>query len=443
MGHARSTRPPSARRTCRFGDLDPALRPQARRPTPIARQRSRSARSARAGCGAAMVHFTRAPAALCRSWRRPAQIAGAPLISTSHRNAWRCATRTPRLWRRAVLDPYRRRRASLSRSCSSGRPPPGLSRSGRRDPRRLSPAHLSMSSHGPAGVQWCSQRCSRPSPSALLRPGAGIPRIYRRRSTSAPGRQGLSRRNGALLKDIGLLVGAADAAHCVHARPDELDMIAEAGATIVTNFSSNLHLRSGSGPIADAHRARLRDRRRRRWRSSTKMATPSAGCASSSSRMTGPASGATGAAREFLELAVRNGRRATGAPRVGRAGSRGAGGFRRCSTWTSSIAMRIMPVDPLDLFFARGNATCVRDGRGPAAASCATGSRPGSISRLFRRATHLFRKNLPALPHLQSAWPALERGDARWFEHAGGQLGLVIVADAHAWQISSVRPSAV
>ena len=40
-------------------------------------------------------------------------------------------------------------------------------------------------------------------------------------------------------------------AHCACAEPDELEMIAEAGCTIVTNASSNLALRSGIAPVAE------------------------------------------------------------------------------------------------------------------------------------------------------------------------------------------------
>jgi len=55
------------------------------------------------------------------------------------------------------------------------------------------------------------------------------------------------------LRDIGLLTKRLTLAHCIHARPDELEIIAASGARIVTNFSSNLHLHSGLAPIAAAH----------------------------------------------------------------------------------------------------------------------------------------------------------------------------------------------
>ena len=56
------------------------------------------------------------------------------------------------------------------------------------------------------------------------------------------------------LADIGFLSSRTTLAHCTHARPEELDLIAQHGARIVTNFSSNLHLHSGLAPIADAWR---------------------------------------------------------------------------------------------------------------------------------------------------------------------------------------------
>src|SRR5258707_1984671 len=55
------------------------------------------------------------------------------------------------------------------------------------------------------------------------------------------------------LRDIGFLSERLTLAHCIHARPDELEMIAASDTRIVTNFSSNMHLRSGLAPIAAAH----------------------------------------------------------------------------------------------------------------------------------------------------------------------------------------------
>ena len=53
------------------------------------------------------------------------------------------------------------------------------------------------------------------------------------------------------LDDIGLLSPRLTLAHCTWAQPDELELIAERGATISANTSSNLHLHSGIAPVAE------------------------------------------------------------------------------------------------------------------------------------------------------------------------------------------------
>ena len=96
---------------------------------------------------------------------------------------------------------------------------------------------------GPAGVQWCS----KPLLEAVAENSAPTGRrvhmhlletIYQRAWADANFPQGMVR----YLHDIGFLSERLTLAHCIHARPDELDMIAESGARIVTNFSSNMHL---------------------------------------------------------------------------------------------------------------------------------------------------------------------------------------------------------
>jgi cytosine/adenosine deaminase-related metal-dependent hydrolase len=54
------------------------------------------------------------------------------------------------------------------------------------------------------------------------------------------------------LAALGLMSPRLTLAHCVWARPEDLDGIAKAGALIATNPSSNLHLRSGIAPIGEA-----------------------------------------------------------------------------------------------------------------------------------------------------------------------------------------------
>ena len=60
------------------------------------------------------------------------------------------------------------------------------------------------------------------------------------------------------LDRIGLLGPRLTLAHCTWARPDELELIAERGATIAVNTSSNLGLRSGIAPLAEMVRCGCR-----------------------------------------------------------------------------------------------------------------------------------------------------------------------------------------
>ena len=56
------------------------------------------------------------------------------------------------------------------------------------------------------------------------------------------------------LRTLGLLTPRLTLAHCVYAQGEDLDRIAAAGAVIATNPSSNLHLASGVAPIGEAIR---------------------------------------------------------------------------------------------------------------------------------------------------------------------------------------------
>jgi cytosine/adenosine deaminase-related metal-dependent hydrolase len=54
-----------------------------------------------------------------------------------------------------------------------------------------------------------------------------------------------------MLDEIGLLSPRLTLAHCVWARPEELELLAERGVTISVNTSSNLHLHSGLAPAIE------------------------------------------------------------------------------------------------------------------------------------------------------------------------------------------------
>ena len=107
----------------------------------------------------------------------------------------------------------------------------------------------------PAGVQWCSKPLLEAVAENSAQTGRRIhmhllETIYQRAWADQHFPQGIVR----YLRDIGFLSERLTLAHCIHARPDEIEMIAASGTRIVTNFSSNMHLRSGLAPIAAAHR---------------------------------------------------------------------------------------------------------------------------------------------------------------------------------------------
>ncbi len=104
---------------------------------------------------------------------------------------------------------------------------------------------------GPNGVQWCSDGLLAAIAEASRRTGRRIhmhllETRYQRAWADAAHPAGVVKHLDAL----GLLSSRLTLAHCVWARPDELELLAERGVTIAINTSSNLHLRSGIAPVA-------------------------------------------------------------------------------------------------------------------------------------------------------------------------------------------------
>jgi 5-methylthioadenosine/S-adenosylhomocysteine deaminase len=104
---------------------------------------------------------------------------------------------------------------------------------------------------GPNGVQWCSDGLLAEIAEASHRSGHRIhmhllETRYQRAWADRAHPDGVIRHLDAL----GLLSPRLTLAHCVWARPDELELLAERGVTIAINTSSNLHLRSGVAPVA-------------------------------------------------------------------------------------------------------------------------------------------------------------------------------------------------
>jgi cytosine/adenosine deaminase-related metal-dependent hydrolase len=112
---------------------------------------------------------------------------------------------------------------------------------------------------GPNGAQWCSDELLAAIAEASARTGRRVhmhllETKYQRAFADRAYPEGLLPH----LKALGLLSPRITFAHCVHARREELSVMAETGATIATNPSSNLHLASGIAPIGEAIRRECR-----------------------------------------------------------------------------------------------------------------------------------------------------------------------------------------
>lgn len=104
--------------------------------------------------------------------------------------------------------------------------------------------------YGPAAVQWCTNEILEAVAEASARTGRRVhmhclETRYQRDWADREYPGGMIR----FLDEIGFLSPRLTLAHCTHARPDELDLLAERGVTISVNTSSNLGIRSGIAPV--------------------------------------------------------------------------------------------------------------------------------------------------------------------------------------------------
>jgi len=270
---------------------------------------------------------------------------------------------------------------------------------------------------GPAGVQWCS----KPLLEAVAENSALTGRrihmhlletVYQRAWADEHFPDGIV----CYLRDIGFLSERLTLAHCIHARPDEIEMIASFGARIVTNFSSNMHLRSGLAPIAAAHRC------------GCAIAVGVDGLALDEDddvlremRLVQMFHGGLGFKRTwtpqaFFGLAVANGRKATGAPGTGELMPGAPADFVTVDL-DRLDRDQIMPVDPIDLLFARGNASLLRDvvvdGRKIVSDGRCLGVDLPAIEQELRG---IYRASAGKLSGFQRAWPTLSTSLQGWFE---------------------------
>ncbi len=106
--------------------------------------------------------------------------------------------------------------------------------------------------YGPAGVQWCSDEMLRRIGEASARTGRRVhmhllETKYQRAWADHTFPHGIV----GYLDEIGLVNERVSFAHCIWMRPDEMDLVAQRGATIVSNTSSNLIVSSGIAPVAE------------------------------------------------------------------------------------------------------------------------------------------------------------------------------------------------
>ena len=393
-------------------------------PDPYLAAASAMARAAQAGCGAMMIHYTRpsgtmAPVEEARQIARAAKDVGIRLafaLAVRDQNPIVYGDSEPLLSRLPAGD----RQTVEDMFVKPAMSPRDYIALTETIAAEIGGPMIDVQ-FGPAGVQWCSAALLEAIAENSARTGRRIhmhllETIYQRTWAD----QNLPGGVVKYLRDIGLLSNRLTLAHGIHARPEELEIIAATGTRLVTNFSSNLHLHSGLAPISAAHRC------------GCAIAVGVDGLALDEDddviremRLVQLAHGGLGFARtwtsgEFLALAIRNGRAATGSPGPGELAAGAAADFVTLDL-DALDRDAIMAVDPLQLLFARGNAALVRDvvvgGRTIVRDGKATGVDLPGIEQQLRG---MYREGVKRFEGLQRAWRPLEGELRGWFE---GQMG--------------------
>jgi cytosine/adenosine deaminase-related metal-dependent hydrolase len=274
---------------------------------------------------------------------------------------------------------------------------------------------------GPNGPQWCSDALLDAIAQASARSGRRVhmhllETMYQRAFADRAYPDGIVPR----LSDIGLLTERLTLAHCVHARPDELDLIAEAGAVIATNPSSNLHLRSGIAPIGEAIRRGCR----------VALGVDSSALDEDDDilremRLGHFLHGGWGfesviERAPWLEAIVANGRFANGAP--------GAGALKVGEPADILVLEldrldrdAVMPVAPIDLVFGRATMAHVGQlivaGRPVVSEGRVTGVDLDATQKTLRES---YRRGMPSREPFLSAWNGLEASATQFYR---GLLG--------------------
>ena len=274
---------------------------------------------------------------------------------------------------------------------------------------------------GPSGAQWCSDELLEAIAEASARTGRRVhmhllETKYQRAWADRHHPEGIVRH----LKNIGLLSPRLALAHCVYANDEDLELIAESGAVIVTNASSNLHLRSGIAPIARALKAGCR----------VAMGVDASALDEDDDALREMRLGHflhagwgfdEAVSREaYYTGTLANGRFANGAPGSGVVAEGEAADYLVLDL-DRLDQDAVMPVDPLDFLFARAHAghiaevvvagrTIVRDGR-------PTGVDLDAVHAELRAQ---YRDRLPQKAGFIQAWPTFEPAVAAFYRDRMG-----------------------
>jgi cytosine/adenosine deaminase-related metal-dependent hydrolase len=264
--------------------------------------------------------------------------------------------------------------------------------------------------YGPNGMQWCSRALLAAIAEASERTGRRVhmhflETRYQREWADKHAPQGAAR----YLKEIGLLSPRLTLAHCVWASDEDLELLAEAGVTIATNASSNLHLRSGVAPIGKAIRM------------GCKVAVGLDGSALDEDddmiremRLGHFLHAGWGyeenvSREKYLVDAAAHGRTANGCAGSGAITEGAAADFIELDLATLDRD-RIMPVDPLDYLFARATRAHVRrvvaDGKVIVEDGKVLGVDLDAIETEMRER---YRRQMPMREGFLAAWPHLDQ----------------------------------
>lgn len=382
------------------------------------------ARAALSGCGAVMVHYTRPsgkrdPVDEAREVARAARdlgmrIAFAPAIRD----------RNPLVYgdEAAVLKMLPADIATLLRDtyCRPPLPPERLIETTEQIAEAIHGPMVDVQ-FGPAGVQWCSDALLRGVARRSAETGRRIhmhllETPYQRRWADLTFPQGIV----PYLKEIGLLSPRLTLAHCVHARPHELEMIAEAGCRIVTNSGSNLHLRSGLGPVAAA------------WQGGCNIAVGVDGQAFDEDddmireiRLANALHGGTGFSQswsrlDFLLQSICHGRQAIGVSGAGKIAVGEPADFLELD-YDRLDRDAIIDVEPVDLFFARANARHVLQVIVAGTTIVAQGSLPAiDLETVENELRRTYRQSVRQFEALSRNWTLIEAALANWNQAYNG-----------------------